>query len=92
MFSTKTDVSFGVDQAGRRTVMEIVAADRPGLLSTVGQTFMECGINIENAKVVTIGERAEDVFYLADRQGEPLSAAACEELRERLVDRLDRRS
>ena len=89
MFSTKTAVMFSEDQAGRRTVMEIVAADRPGLLSTVGKTFIECGINIETAKVVTIGERAEDVFYITDENGEPLTVDTCSNLQATLIKRLD---
>ena len=44
--------------------MELAAGDRPGLLSTIGQTFIEFGINFETAKILTIGERAEDVFYI----------------------------
>ncbi len=73
MFSTRTSVQFNQDVANKRTVMEIVSADRPGLLSTVGQVFIEQNINIETAKILTIGERAEDVFYIVDQYGVPLS-------------------
>jgi [protein-PII] uridylyltransferase len=41
MFATKTVVNFDTDVANNRTVMELAAGDRPGLLSTVGQTFIE---------------------------------------------------
>ena len=89
MFTTPTRVGFSQDLANRRSVMEIVAADRPGLLSTVGRVFVELDINIEAAKILTIGERAEDVFYIVDHDGQPLSAADCEALRDRLLERLD---
>ncbi len=69
--------------------MEIIAPDRPGLLSKVGQVFIELDINIDTAKILTIGERAEDVFYIMTEDGEPLGAELCERLRERLVERLD---
>ena len=72
MFTTKTSVAFGANTPNGRTVLELVAADRPGLLSKVGQVFIEQGVDIETAKIMTIGERAEDVFYISDEAGAPL--------------------
>ena len=89
MFTTKTVVSFDQDEANARTVMELVTGDRPGLLSTVGRVFIDCHINIETAKILTIGERAEDVFYIVDRNNEALSNTACDELREKLMHSID---
>ncbi len=89
MFSTKTVVHFDTDLANNRTVMELAAGDRPGLLSTVGQVFIEFDINIETAKIMTIGERAEDVFTIVDEHSRPLSDELCERIRERLVAELD---
>lgn len=87
MFSTRTQISFDRDEAGR-TRMELMAGDRPGLLSEVGQALLESGVEVQTAKIITIGERAEDVFYLS-HGGEPLTAAACEALHARLAERLD---
>ena len=89
MFTTRTEVDFEQDEANGRTVMEIVAGDRPGLLGAIGQVFVDLGIDIETAKVMTIGERAEDVFYVVDEAGHPLTPATCDQLRERLVEKLD---
>ncbi|HET6630243.1 MAG TPA: [protein-PII] uridylyltransferase [Woeseiaceae bacterium] len=88
LFSTRTRVEFDVDTANRRTVMELTAGDRPGLLSIVGQAFVDLALDIETAKVMTIGERAEDVFYIVDEHGNPLPAALCRELEERLTSTL----
>ena len=88
MFSTKVAIQFDEDIANRRTVMEIVAPDRPGLLSTIGQAFIEFGVDIDTAKVLTIGERAEDVFYIVDEAGRPLAAELCERLQSHLSERL----
>ena len=41
------------------------------------------------AKIMTIGERAEDVFYLTDENDEPLSDADCDALREALLQGVD---
>lgn len=92
MFSTPARVEFSQDVARKRTVVEIVSADRPGLLSTVGQVFIEFDIDIETAKILTIGERAEDVFYITDQNGMPLNDQACAELRECIIERLDSQS
>ncbi|MEM7432377.1 MAG: [protein-PII] uridylyltransferase [Pseudomonadota bacterium] len=86
-FNTPTQVFFSV--AGGRTIMELMAADRPGLLSDVGRAFVACGVHIEAAKIMTIGERAEDVFYITDDTGRILSDEAQTALREYLMAILD---
>jgi [protein-PII] uridylyltransferase len=89
MFSIPTLVSFATDEAKNRTVIEIVASDRPGLLSQVSQVLRAGQVAIHTAKIVTLGERAEDVFYVTDRGGQPLTTEACEALRQSLVAALD---
>ncbi|HYQ91694.1 MAG TPA: [protein-PII] uridylyltransferase, partial [Candidatus Competibacteraceae bacterium] len=71
-FPTPTQVFFSEDEANGRTVLELITADRPGLLSQVGQAFVECGVQLQNAKIATIGARAEDVFFITDRDKKPL--------------------
>ena len=92
MFTTKTSVDFGTSPTDGRTVMDLVAADRPGLLSKIGQVFMEQGIDIAAAKIMTIGERAEDVFYVSDLDGNPLDDDTQEKLRTLLAAKLDNNS
>ncbi|MEQ8207080.1 MAG: [protein-PII] uridylyltransferase [Woeseia sp.] len=92
MFSTEIAIHFDEDIASRRTILEIIAGDRPGLLSTIGQAFIEYGINIDTAKILTIGERAEDVFYVMGEDGKPLSPKTCEALGDHLVEKLKRQS
>jgi [protein-PII] uridylyltransferase len=52
---------------------------------------MEERVELQAAKIMTVGERAEDVFYVTDFDGRPLDAAAGERLRESLTRALDRR-
>jgi [protein-PII] uridylyltransferase len=89
VFSTKPSVTFGEDTARRRTVMELDVSDRPGLMSTVGQVFIELHIDMETAKIHTVGERAEDVFYISDESGAPLTKEACAALKKKLIERLN---
>jgi [protein-PII] uridylyltransferase len=88
MFSTSTLVSFAPDTSNNRTVMEIVTGDRPGLLSEVGKILRDRRIAIQTAKIVTVGERAEDVFYITDQVGQPLDSGMCSELKRVLTDSL----
>ena len=90
-FNTPTTVFFSQDAARNRTRMELVTADRPGLLSLVGRVFHRRGILLEAAKINTVGERAEDVFVITDREHRPLTnEGALDELREVLTRTLHR--
>ncbi len=89
MFTTRTIVSFNADEGNDRTIMELVASDRPGLLSTVGRVFVDQGLDIETAKVLTIGERAEDVFYIVDASKRALDADSCALLKDKLIENID---
>jgi [protein-PII] uridylyltransferase len=74
-FPTPTQVTFTDDTANGRTVLEVITSDRPGLLGQVGQAFTECDISLQNAKITTIGARAEDTFFITDLNHRPLREA-----------------
>jgi [protein-PII] uridylyltransferase len=91
MFSTPTQVNFTLDPRNNRTILELIAADRPGLLSEVGKVFKAERVAINGAKIMTVGERAEDVFYITDTDGWLLPEEACRRVQDALVRALDRR-
>jgi [protein-PII] uridylyltransferase len=91
MFTTPTQITFSDDPVNKRTIMELIAGDRPGLLSQIGKVFMTERVVIYTSKIMTVGERAEDVFYISGEQGQPLSSQAREQLARRLTETLDRR-
>ena len=89
-FEMPTRIKFSQDKPKQRTLMELVAPDRPGLLSKVGQALMECGVHLQNAKIATIGERVEDVFFISDKNKQPITdQALLERLRQTIVNYLD---
>src|SRR6202142_483166 len=90
MFSTPSQVNFSVAGRNGRTILELVAADRPGLLSEVGKVFRTERVAINGAKIMTVGERAEDVFYITDAEGRLLQEEACQRLQDALIRALDR--
>lgn len=73
----------------RRTLLEIKATDRPGLLAKIGRTFTALHLQVHNAKIATFGEKVEDRFYLTDHNQEPINdpeiaETICETLKETL--------
>ncbi|HKS93406.1 MAG TPA: [protein-PII] uridylyltransferase [Gammaproteobacteria bacterium] len=90
LFTTRSEVEFAADLSGRRTALDIRTGDRPGLLSLIGQALAQCEIRLWNAKITTVGERAEDVFFITDSNNRPLDdAAARERLRSVLLTQLN---
>ncbi|MGH8403225.1 MAG: [protein-PII] uridylyltransferase, partial [Gammaproteobacteria bacterium] len=79
LFTTPTEMQFTDDLVNQRTVLEISAGDRPGLLSLIGQVLRQCEIRLQNAKITTVGERAEDVFFITDVHDRPLTDPATRE-------------
>ncbi|VEH67722.1 [protein-PII] uridylyltransferase [Rodentibacter pneumotropicus] len=63
-FSVKTDVRFLHENKTEHTEMELIALDKPGLLAEVSQIFNDLQLNLLNAKITTVGEKAEDFFIL----------------------------
>ncbi|HYM35484.1 MAG TPA: [protein-PII] uridylyltransferase, partial [Steroidobacteraceae bacterium] len=92
MFSTTTQINFSEDEINHRTALELIAGDRPGLLSEVGKVFMNERVAIHNAKIMTVGERAEDVFFITDEAGKMLHEPARKQLEEKLIAALDQRA
>lgn len=80
MFSTPVQVRVSHDATNQRTVLELVAGDRPGLLAQIGKLFVEQNVRLQNAKIVTLGERAEDVFFVTTEDNRPLDEATSQAL------------
>ncbi|MGR2738271.1 [protein-PII] uridylyltransferase [Billgrantia sp. Q4P2] len=89
-FRVPTEVLIEQDPANERTLLELTAPDRPGLLARVGRIFMEQDISLSAAKIATLGERVEDVFFITDKAGAPLTDPERQQrLRARLIEVLD---
>ena len=63
-FPITPEISIEPDERGAYKVLQIIAGDRPGLLSRVARCLVKYGINLYAAKINTLGERAEDVFLI----------------------------
>lgn len=65
--------------------------DRPGLLAGIGVLFFELGMAVLEARIATLGERVEDLFYVQTKDGEPITdPEAIYQLENTLRQALDR--
>ena len=92
-FDVPTEVTISNDIVNDRTSIEINTLDRPGLLARIGQVLAEFEIAVQNARIATLGERAEDVFFVSNRDGNPVSdPQLCERIQTRLKEELNNRN
>ena len=91
-FAQPSVLNFSEDPARPRSVLELITPDRPGLLSRVARAFLGCGVRLVNARVLTVGARAEDVFFITAEEGGPVGEAAIACLRASLHAALDQPS
>jgi len=66
-FFSPTEVTFMQDEDNNRTIMQLTTADRPGLLYSVAMMIAEADLEVTHAKITTLGERVEDIFYLTTK-------------------------
>jgi [protein-PII] uridylyltransferase len=64
-FPISPRVDIRPDERGAYQVLSIVAADRPGLLYGVARILARNHINLQTARINTLGDRAEDVFLVS---------------------------
>jgi [protein-PII] uridylyltransferase len=67
----------------------MVSIDRPGLLVDISEVLRRNNIWIESAKIATIGERAEDVFYLRNEYHDSIRPETTKKLETELIESLD---
>ncbi len=72
-FDVETRINFSQDESKQRTIMRIMAANRPGLLAKIGLAFSKCNIRLCSAKVATIGADVDNSFFITDVNNQPLS-------------------
>ena len=72
-FSIPTETSMSVDETKNVSVLEISSPDRPGLLARIGRIFVDFNLDLQAAKIQTLGERVEDVFFITDEHQQPIN-------------------
>jgi len=67
-FTIAPRVDLRPDDKAQRWLLTVTASDRVGLLYSIARVLAAHGINLELAKVSTLGERVEDMFLLQGAQ------------------------
>ena len=52
------------DEGSQNWRLDLIATDRPGLLGDIAQVFVSNAIDLQTAKVMTLGDRVDDVFVI----------------------------
>ena len=65
-----TEVRSTTDEARGLTAVTVIAPDRPGLLALLGRIFLDHRLVLQKAKIATLGERVEDIFFVTDDAGQ----------------------
>jgi [protein-PII] uridylyltransferase len=91
-FDVATETSLTLDETRGVSVLEVVSLDRPGLLARIGEVFVDLDLICEAAKIQTLGERVEDVFFITDTAQEPIrDSVFAAQIQQAIRDKLDRR-
>jgi [protein-PII] uridylyltransferase len=89
-FAQSTIVTISNDLHHQRTILEVVTPDRPGLLARIGAIFARHNVVLKNARILTLGERVEDIFFIANEDDTPISdPELCITLQQDLCTELD---
>ncbi|MEE8366099.1 MAG: [protein-PII] uridylyltransferase [Gammaproteobacteria bacterium] len=90
VFDRPTEIHFEQDALNSRTIMEISARDMPGLLSIIANVIATLGINITHAKISTLGEKIDDIFYLTTPDGKHISdQSLLDQLKSSMIEALE---
>ena len=76
-FPFEPTVTLNPGRQGPYYELNISCADRPGLLSAIARVLLHFEVNLKDARITTLGQRAEDVFIVAHKKlGDAAFAAA----------------
>jgi len=63
-FPVRPSVDLKPDEKGNQYLLTVSATDRTGLLYSITRLLAQYKVNVQTAKIMTLGERAEDTFLL----------------------------
>lgn len=87
-FEHKAKIVFLHNDKWNLTQIEISMIDKQGLLSNIAYIFYQLDIYLINAKISTMGERVEDVFFVSNADKQPLNKQERAQLKRHLEEKL----
>ncbi|MBA57794.1 MAG: [protein-PII] uridylyltransferase [Gammaproteobacteria bacterium] len=91
-FKNETIINIIPQKDENVSVLEITTGDRPGVLVIIAEIFNRFDINLVSARITTLGEKVEDIFYITplNRKGK-LKNSILVQLKAMLLSSLDAR-
>jgi [protein-PII] uridylyltransferase len=92
-FSQHVDTTLLNAEDKAYSTVEINCPDQPGILACVGKVFADNQINVKDARITTLGERVEDLFFVTNHADKPITnqqeiLALQAELKKQLEERI----
>ena len=89
-FNVPAQVALSHDFDNQRSIVEVTAADRPGLLAICSDVFAQFNMSMMSARISTLGERVEDLFFIQTQQQQALTdTVVADQLCAQLTDALN---
>ena len=88
LFKTQPNIEFETNLQQNHTVMSLHTHDRPGLVSAIAQVFLACKVQLINAKINTLGDQVEDVFFITTADENALDELEENNLKDQLLTNL----
>ncbi len=83
LFETRPDIQ--MNQAKTHSILELKTHNRPGLLSVIAQVFLHNKIHLINAKLTSLGDQVENVFFISNYDHSVLSAEQLQQVQQQLI-------
>ena len=92
-FAKSIEVTLITPSDQNYSILEINCSDQSGVLACVAEVLVTSEIHIKDARITTLGERVEDLFFITDKQGKPIleknnSDRLCAEIKYQLENKL----
>ena len=75
-FAKSIEVTFVNTPEKNYSTLEINCPDQTGILASVGKILASNNISLKDARITTLGERVEDLFFITDKTGQRIEEQA----------------
>ena len=72
VFDVKTHIVFDRITSTQHTMLELSTLDKAGLIADIAKIFAEHNTLLKQAKIATLGEQAEDTFFITTTDFKPI--------------------
>ncbi len=86
LFETRPEIHYS--HADSHSILDIKTHNRPGLLSVIAQVFLHHKVHLINAKLTSLGDQVENVFFISNHDHSALSTEQLEQIQQQLITHL----